>query len=220
MPAAILFIALTLGAHVVMSFEAGRISQSRIQTQAFAERSPERFHREVAQPGNLFIPVQPMQETVPSRLKPEASPGVAALSTHAKETEQDPYHHIIAKAARTYGVETALIKAIIFAESGYNPRAVSKRGAMVLMQLMPKTAEAMGVTDGFNPEHNILGGVKYFKYLVTKFEGDISLALAAYNAGIKNVRKHRGVPPFEVTKKYILKVMKYYRIYKEKQNNA
>ena len=123
-------------------------------------------------------------------------------------------HPIIIQASRRHQVDPALVYAIIMAESGYNPKAVSKRGARGLMQLMPETAEALGVEDSFNPEQNIDGGVRHFKWLVNKFDGNIKLALAAYNAGSRKVRRYQGVPPFRATQLYIKKVFKYYRIYK------
>jgi soluble lytic murein transglycosylase-like protein len=101
------------------------------------------------------------------------------------------------------------------AESGYNSRAISKRGAKGLMQLMPATAHALGVEDAFNPKQNISGGVRYFKQLVIQFDGDVKLALAAYNAGSRNVRHYQGIPPFKATRYYIKKVFKYYEIYKD-----
>ena len=124
------------------------------------------------------------------------------------------YHKFIVQAASQYQIDPALIKAIILAESGYNPKAVSKRGAKGLMQLMPGTAEALGVEDIFNPRQNITGGVQYFKHLVNRFNGDVKLALAAYNAGSRYVRNYNGVPPFKATRCYIKKVLKYYQKYK------
>ncbi len=124
------------------------------------------------------------------------------------------YHKFIVQAAGKYQIDPALIKAIIMAESGYNPKAVSKRGAKGLMQLMPETAEALGVEDIFNPRQNISGGVQYFKDLVNRYNGDVKLALAAYNAGSRYVRNYNGVPPFKATRYYIKKVLKYYRRYK------
>lgn len=121
---------------------------------------------------------------------------------------------IINRAAAQYQLDPALVRAIIFAESGYNPNAVSKRGAMGLMQLMPGTAKAMGVEDCFDPEHNIYGGVRYFKKLFNQFDGDVKLALAAYNAGSRKVKQFNGVPPFRATEHYVQKVLKYYKIYK------
>ena len=110
--------------------------------------------------------------------------------------------------------DPALIKAIIMAESGYNTKAVSKRGAKGLMQLMPETAQSLGVEVIFNPHQNITGGVQYFKQMVNRSNGDLKLALAAYNAGSRNVRNYNGVPPFKATHSYIKKVFKYYKIYK------
>ncbi len=124
-------------------------------------------------------------------------------------------HPIILQTANRYQVDPALVHAIVMAESEYNPRAVSKRGARGLMQLMPATAAALGVKDSFNPEQNLDGGVRYFKQLVNRFDGDVTLALAAYNAGSRKVRLYRGVPPFKATKRYIKKVFLYYQIYKD-----
>ncbi len=136
------------------------------------------------------------------------------LRFQARKSE-NLFHPIIVEAANRYQVDPSLIKAVIMAESGYNPRAVSKKGAKGLMQLMPQTAEALGVEDSFNPEHNINGGVRYLSQLVIKFDGDVELALAAYNAGSKKVRKYKGVPPFKATRYYIKKVIEYQNIYKK-----
>jgi soluble lytic murein transglycosylase-like protein len=123
------------------------------------------------------------------------------------------YNDIINKAAKKYGVDAALIKAIIMAESSYNQRAISKRGAVGLMQLMPATATALGVEDIFDPTHNVNGGAKYIKLLLDKFNGNLELALAAYNAGTKKVRKYNGIPPFRSTRMYVKKVFEYYLKY-------
>ena len=125
-----------------------------------------------------------------------------------------PFHPIIVKAASRYEVDPDLIKAVIMAESGYNPQAISSQGAKGLMQLMPKTAEALGVEDTFNPEHNVNGGVKYLKQLLEEFDHDIKLALAAYNAGSSKVRRHRGIPPIKATRYYVKKVFEYYQYFK------
>jgi len=124
------------------------------------------------------------------------------------------FYPLIRKAAKRHNVDAALIMAIVYIESGYNPKATSKKGAQGLMQLMPKTAKALGVKNSFNPEQNINGGVKYFKKLVNKTGGNIELALAAYNAGYKNIRRYNGVPPFKATQYFIKKVLKYYQFYK------
>ena len=151
-------------------------------------------------------------------LQPSEQPAPKPLSVTPSKT--DPFFRSIIKdASARYGVEAELIQAIIMAESSYNPRAVSKRGAQGLMQLMPSTAKALGVEDSFNPEHNIHGGVRYFKYLLDRFEGDVKMALAAYNAGSSRVREYQGIPPFKATQYYIDRVFSYYNLYK-KANSA
>lgn len=124
------------------------------------------------------------------------------------------FHPIIAKASEKHNVDPALVKAVIMAESSYNPRAVSPRGAVGLMQLMPSTAESLGVANSYNPEQNVQGGTKYLKKLIDQFNGEIKLALAAYNAGPGHVKKHNGIPPFKDTVYYVHKVYHYYDFYK------
>lgn len=136
-------------------------------------------------------------------------------STTSSKKEDILFGTIIQQAADRHQVDPALVRAIIMAESGYNPDAVSKKGAKGLMQLMPKTAEALGVEDSFDPEENVAAGVEYFKKLLNRFDGNVELALAAYNAGSRKVKMYQGVPPFKATKYYIKKVFKYYEIYKE-----
>ena len=140
------------------------------------------------------------------------------LSVHGKKTEA-LLHPIILRAANRHQIDPALVKAIIMAESSYNPKAISKRGARGLMQLMPQTAEILGVKDSFNPEQNINAGVKHFKGLMNRFKGDVKLALAAYNVGSIKVRKYQGVPPFKATQSYIKKVLEYYQYFKEKMTS-
>lgn len=154
------------------------------------------------------------------------NPQILSKMRPASQTEQRPpsvsgrkaehlYHTFIIQTASHHQIDPALIKAIIMAESGYNTKAVSKKGAKGLMQLMPGTAQSLGVEDIFNPHQNITGGVQYFKQMVNRFNGDVKLALAAYNAGSRNVRNYNGVPPFKATHSYIKKVFKYYQIYKD-----
>ncbi len=137
-----------------------------------------------------------------------------------EDKEIYPFYTIIEDASNRYQVEPELIQAIIMAESSYNPRAISKKGACGLMQLMPATAEALGVEDSFNPEHNIYGGVKYFKQLLDRFDGNTKMALAAYNAGSTKVIQYNGVPPFKATRVYIEKVFSYYNRYKQETDNV
>ncbi|MFW6147469.1 MAG: lytic transglycosylase domain-containing protein [Thermodesulfobacteriota bacterium] len=131
------------------------------------------------------------------------------------QTEKVEYtfNPLIAKVANQHQVDAALIKAIIMVESRYNPKAVSKQGAKGLMQLMPHTAQAFGVNDSFNPKQNIQGGVRYFKQLTTLYNGNIMLALAAYNAGAARVKRYKGIPPFKETRDYINAVLTYYSYY-------
>ena len=123
------------------------------------------------------------------------------------------FESIINSCALEYGVDSSLVKAVIQAESNYNPNAVSRKGATGLMQLMPKTAQSLKVNNSFNPAENIRGGVRYLKFLLETCKGDVALALAAYNAGLSNVAKYKGVPPFSETRNYVAKVMNYRRSY-------
>ena len=125
------------------------------------------------------------------------------------------FHGHVMRASNAYGIDAALIRAIILVESSNNPRAVSYRGAKGLMQLMPRTAKWLGVKDSFDPAHNIDGGVRYMRRLLDRFGGDVKLALAAYNAGSRHVRNYGGVPPFKATQNYIKKVLEYRRHFEE-----
>lgn len=116
---------------------------------------------------------------------------------------------IFSKASDKYNVDINLLKAIGKAESDFRLDVVSKSGAQGVMQLMPATAKYLGVNDPFDPEQNIMGGSKYIKELLDKYDGDTKLALAAYNAGSNNVAKYGGIPPFKETQNYVKNVMKY-----------
>ncbi len=144
---------------------------------------------------------------------PPAKRLAAVAWTPGQKNAEKRYQRLVLEAAARYQVEPEIIKAIIMAESGFNPKAVSKVGARGLMQLMPQTAKFLGVKDSFKPRRNIDAGVRYFKQLLDQFDGRIRLALAAYNAGSHNVRKYGGVPPFKATQIYIEKVLKYYDAY-------
>jgi soluble lytic murein transglycosylase-like protein len=116
------------------------------------------------------------------------------------------YRDEIAAAARTHGVEEAIVRAIIHAESAFNPTAVSRAGAQGLMQLMPATARRFGVSDSFDASQNISGGVKYLSWLLRRFNGNLTLAAAGYNAGEGAVDRHGGVPPYRETQHYVQRV--------------
>jgi soluble lytic murein transglycosylase-like protein len=124
------------------------------------------------------------------------------------------YDLLIQEFSKKYNVDFALVKAMIRAESGFNPLAVSRKGAKGLMQLMPETASRMNVVNVFNPRENIDGGVRYFKYLLSLFNEDLRLSLAAYNAGENIVSELRSIPPYRETIDYVRKVLNYYQSYK------
>jgi len=125
-------------------------------------------------------------------------------------TSASEYHAIIHEKASMYDLDPSLIKAVITTESNWDKRAVSRKGAMGLMQLMPSTAVEMNVRNPYDPEENIEGGTKYLRYLLERFNGDLTLALAAYNAGPKTVEKFGYVPPITETKHYVNKVLSLY----------
>jgi soluble lytic murein transglycosylase-like protein len=121
---------------------------------------------------------------------------------------------LIPKVAAEIGLELALLQAVIETESGYNPNAVSRAGAVGLMQLMPATAERFGVTDRYDPAQSLYGGARYLRYLLKLFNNDLKLAIAAYNAGEGNVRKYGNqIPPFRETQNYVVRVMQLYKAY-------
>ena len=121
------------------------------------------------------------------------------------------YNDIIVRAARFHDVDAALVSAVIKAESDYDPKTVSHKGARGLMQLMPATAKRFGVSNSFDPEQNIYAGVKYLRWLLDKFEGNADLAVAGYNAGEGNIMKYDGVPPFRETVNYINRIARHIR---------
>jgi soluble lytic murein transglycosylase-like protein len=119
-----------------------------------------------------------------------------------------PFDAAITEHSRRHGVAAELVRAVIQVESAFNPSAVSNKGAMGLMQLMPATAVELGVSDPFDPDQNIRGGVTYLKQLLVRYDNNVELALAAYNAGIGNVAKYGAVPPFKETRNYVDKITK------------
>lgn len=146
-------------------------------------------------------------------------PADSRYRLYIRTTEKDParyvrdYEDIIKRASDSFGVDRSLIKAVIKAESDFDHRAVSHKGAQGLMQLMPRTAELMEVEDPFDPEANVLGGTRYLGSLLERFNGDRRLALAAYNAGPERVAFYRDVPPFEETRIFVDRVLKYAGLY-------
>jgi soluble lytic murein transglycosylase len=125
------------------------------------------------------------------------------------------YDQIITEAAKRHGVSFSLLKAMIKIESDFNPRAISKAGAMGLMQIMPDNIKELKIKDPFDPRENIMGGTRYLKQMIDRFNGKLPLALAAYNAGPNIVERYQRIPPFTETENYVEAVMKYYSVFKK-----
>ncbi len=125
------------------------------------------------------------------------------------------YDDVISEAAARTGISSSLLKAVIYVESYFNPKAVSKKGALGLMQIMPQNLEALNIKDPFDPWENIMGGAYYFKTMLDRFSGQVDLALAAYNAGPTVVEKYNDIPPYPETQRYVKKVMRAFRIYRK-----
>jgi soluble lytic murein transglycosylase-like protein len=147
-----------------------------------------------------------------------AVPSVASRVWMPPEETIRKFASIIEVASRTHGVEAALVHAVVSAESGYNPGAVSKAGARGLMQLMPDTAKRYGVRDIMDPAQNIYAGVRYLRDLLMMFNGNLELAIAAYNAGENAVIKYGNkIPPYAETVQYVPKVLGFYRKFQTRQ---
>lgn len=160
------------------------------------------------------VPPEPLSRH-PMSLSP---PGLTMSGQFSKSTPVDvrrmQFANVIEAAAYRHGLEPALLHAVIQAESSYNPGAVSNKGAMGLMQLMPGTAARYGVRNPYDPQENIFGGARYLRDLMGMFRSDVRLAVAAYNAGEHNVMKYGyQVPPFQETRDYVTKVLGYYSRY-------
>lgn len=132
------------------------------------------------------------------------------VASSDSNTDNMTLSEIFQKASQTYNIDVELLKAVAKQESGFDANSTSSSGAMGIMQLMPSTAQSLGVTDAYNPYQNIMGGAKLLSNLLNKYNQDTSLALAAYNAGSGNVDKYGGIPPFEETQNYVPKVLGYY----------
>lgn len=145
----------------------------------------------------------PVTNTIPS-VNTASVPNTGVLKC------SDELNQYFLKASETHGVDVKLLKCIAYAESSFRPDATSRSGAMGIMQLMPKTAEGMGVEDGYDPEQNIMGGARYIAIQLKRFDGNIELALAAYNAGPTRVAEYGGIPPIEETQNYVKKIMNVY----------
>lgn len=142
-----------------------------------------------------LVAIEP-EEVFPARISPAAKP---------------PYTELIQSAAQRYGVDPELVSSVVAMESNFNPRAVSRRDARGLMQLLPETAARLGVTNAFDPRQNIEAGTRYLRLLLDRYNYDLVLTLAAYNAGPDRVEQYGGVPPFLETVSYVRKVSREYR---------
>jgi soluble lytic murein transglycosylase-like protein len=132
---------------------------------------------------------------------------LSAAASHGSQVDRGRVEDAVAKAAVEYGVDADLLLAVAEVESGFRPDAVSSKGALGVMQLMPSTAARMGVADALNPDENIDGGARYLREQMERFGGDLSLALAAYNAGPAAVSRHGGVPPYGETQRFVSRVL-------------
>jgi soluble lytic murein transglycosylase-like protein len=184
----------------------------------------------------LFLPLTATADTIYKTVNPDGSisftsrPSAGATVAIKSDTKrvglpafapQDKdlsrytrYDEHIRGAAALYQIPEQLVRAVIKVESDYDPRAISSAGARGLMQLMPDTAERLGVKDISDPRENIFGGVRYLRLLANMFNGDLDFTIAAYNAGENAVITHGGIPPFAQTRDYVVKVTKFYRRYR------
>ena len=136
-------------------------------------------------------------------------------SVSGKFYTTNKYDHYISDASREFGVDSRLLKAMIKAESDFDPRAISKKGAMGLMQIMPENFKMLDLKNPFDPWENIKAGARYFKRLHERFNGKLALSLAAYNAGPTAVDRYKNIPPYQETEEYVRRVLRYYRTFKQ-----
>ncbi len=166
--------------------------------------------------GHVEISIERIERIIDDEVVPVPPPSGALPERRWRFAEDSEplfgsrFDPIIIEASRKFDVDAALVSAVIKAESDYDPRIVSRKGAQGLMQLMPATARRFGVTDPFDPSANVHAGARYLRLLLDRFDGNAELALAGYNAGEGNVAKYDGVPPFRETVEYIRRIARYF----------
>jgi soluble lytic murein transglycosylase-like protein len=164
--------------------------------------------------GVIYLSNVPDDERYQVLIAPVVSAAAQTRDASNSADYRQQYNAVVEQVAKRFGIEAALLHAVIEVESGYDPKAVSKRGAAGLMQLMPETAKRYGVEDVFDPADNLRGGAQYLAELLNMFDHDLRLALAAYNAGENAVLKYgRQIPPYRETAAYVPKVVDFYRRY-------
>ena len=137
------------------------------------------------------------------------------ISVSTKFHATDQYATLISNASKEFNVDSRLLKAMIKAESDFDPRAISRKGAMGLMQIMPENFKMLNIENPFDPWQNIRAGAQYFKKLYKRFNGKLALSLAAYNAGPTAVDRYKNIPPYQETEEYVRRVLRYYRTFKQ-----
>ena len=181
----------------------------------------EPFYFQRSKSGSILITNHPEKYTelqelklVPSRLSGHAVWRLSGRRFSFKTLYPNKYQDLIIAASRAHGIAPSLIRAVIHAESAFNPHARSPKGARGLMQLMPDTARELGVINSSAPRDNIWGGTKYLRSMLERYQGNVRFALAAYNAGPGAVDEHRGIPPYSETREYVARVLELERRYR------
>ncbi len=157
--------------------------------------------------GEVTVASEVVVNIVPNEIVEKTETALAELDLLPLLPQLD---NLIAPAAKRHGLDPRLVAAVIMVESSGDPKAVSRKGARGLMQLMPETAKTLGVVNAFDPEQNVDGGSRYLRNMLDRHEQDLSLALAAYNAGPTAVQRHGGIPPYPETQKYVKRVLELY----------
>lgn len=213
---AVLLALATIAAAPPLQAEIAVLANGRSVKVSAWEVGPDRTRLDLTVGGEMVIPTALLERILDDEVVP-VPPPPADLPQRAWRFDESsgplfesPYSGIILEASRKFDVDAALVSAVIKAESDYNPKVVSHKGARGLMQLMPATAKRFGVTDAFDPHANIHAGAKYLRWLLDRFDGNVEMALAGYNAGEGNVARYNGVPPFRETVEYIRRIGRHF----------